>query len=135
MVQRASRLMNQNMSTCCLARVHARSLSHVQYFATTRTVAYQAPLSMRFSWPEYRHELPFSPGDLPDPGIEFTTPELQADSLPLSHLDMLPWWASDFMGTELLWYLTLSIFSSGCQSTFISMLCIITSNLVNKLAP
>ena len=23
MVQRASRLMNQNMSTCCLARVHA----------------------------------------------------------------------------------------------------------------
>ena len=78
--------------------------------------------------------MPFSPGDLPDPGIELMSPELQADSIPLSHLDMLPWWASDFMGTELLWYLTLSIFSSGCQSTFIGMLCIITSNLVSKLA-
>ena len=31
--------------------------------------------------------LPFPPpGDLPDPGIETTSPALQADSLPLSHL-------------------------------------------------
>ena len=28
----------------------------------------------------------FSPGDLPDPGIKFTSPALQMDSLPLSHL-------------------------------------------------
>ena len=39
---------------------------------------------------EYQNALPFSPpGDLPDPGIEPTSPValvLQADSLPLSHL-------------------------------------------------
>ena len=27
-----------------------------------------------------------SPGDLPNPGIKLASPELQADSLPLSHL-------------------------------------------------
>ena len=32
---------------------------------------------------EYWSGLPFpSPGDLPDPGIELTSPALQADSLP-----------------------------------------------------
>ena len=40
-------------------------------FATTWTVALQAPLSMRFPRKEYWSRLPFSiPGDLPDPGIE-----------------------------------------------------------------
>ena len=35
---------------------------------------------------EYWNELPFPPpGDLPDPGIELTSPALQEDSLPLSH--------------------------------------------------
>ena len=48
-----------------------------------RTVARQAPLSMGFSRQEYWSELPFpSPGDLPDPGIQPGSPELQADSLP-----------------------------------------------------
>ena len=48
--------------------------------------AQQAPLSMEFSRQEYWSGLPFpSPGDLPDPGIEPTSPALQADSLPLSH--------------------------------------------------
>ena len=38
---------------------------------------------MEFSRPEYWSELPFpSPGDLPNPGIEPGSPELQADSLP-----------------------------------------------------
>ena len=47
------------------------------------TVACQAPLSMRFSRQEYWSGLPFpSPGDLPDPGIEPRSPELQADSFP-----------------------------------------------------
>ena len=41
----------------------------------------QAPLSMRFSRPEYWSGLPFSsPGDLPDPGIEPRSPALQAIS-------------------------------------------------------
>ena len=56
-----------------LARLHACVLSHfsrVQLFATTWTVAHQAPLSMGFSRPESWHGLPFpSPGGLPDPGI------------------------------------------------------------------
>ena len=46
-------------------------LSHVQLFATSWTVAHQAPSSMGFSRQEYWNGLPFpSPGDLPDPGIE-----------------------------------------------------------------
>ena len=55
------------------------SLSHVQVFATPRTVAHQAPPSMRFSKQAYWSGLPFpSPGDLPDPGIEPRSPALQA---------------------------------------------------------
>ena len=43
--------------------------------------------SMGFSRQEYWSGLPFpSPGDLLDPGIEPTSPALQADSWPLSHL-------------------------------------------------
>ena len=38
---------------------------------------------MEFSRPEYWNEEPFpSPGDLPSPGIEPRSPELQANSLP-----------------------------------------------------
>ena len=48
-----------------------KSLSCVQLFATSWTVAHQAPPSMEFSRQEYWSGLPFpSPGDLPDPGIE-----------------------------------------------------------------
>ena len=47
--------------------------------ATPWIIACQAPLSMGFSW----SGLPLpSPGDLPNPGIEPKSPELQADSLP-----------------------------------------------------
>ena len=50
---------------------------------TPWAVAHQAPLSMGFSRPEYWSGLPFpSPGNLPDPGTEPRSPELQADSLP-----------------------------------------------------
>ena len=57
---------------CLCARV--RALSHVQLFATSWTVAYQAPLSMEFSSQEYWSRLPFpTPGDLPDPGIKPTS--------------------------------------------------------------
>ena len=46
-------------------------------FATTWTVAHQAPLSMGFCRQEYWSGLPFpSPGDLPDPGIEPSSPAL-----------------------------------------------------------
>ena len=46
-------------------------------FETPWTIAHQAPLSMGSSRQEYRCGLPFpSPGDLPDPGIEFMSPAL-----------------------------------------------------------
>ena len=45
-----------------------------------------ASLSLRFSRQKYLGGLPFpSPGDLPNAGIEPTSPGLQADSLRLSH--------------------------------------------------
>ena len=60
----------------------SKSLSRVQLFATSWTVAHQAPLFMEFSREEYCSGLPFpSPGDLPNPGIEPRSPALQADSL------------------------------------------------------
>ena len=60
-----------------------KSLSRVQLFATSWTVAYQAPLSMGFSRQEYWSGLPFpSPRDLPNPGIEPGSPALQTDFLP-----------------------------------------------------
>ena len=59
------------------------SFSHIRLFATPWTVAYQAPLSMKFSRQEYWSRLPYpSPGDLPDSGIEPMFPTLQADTLP-----------------------------------------------------
>ena len=60
----------------------AKLLSCVRLFEIRWTVAYQAPPSMEFSRQEYQSGLPFpSPGDLPDPGIEPRSPELQADAL------------------------------------------------------
>ena len=54
-----------------------------QNIVTLWTVTLQAPLSMEFSRQEYCSELPFPPpGDLPGPGMEPTSPTLQADSLP-----------------------------------------------------
>ena len=50
------------------------------------TIARHVPLSMEFSRQEYQSELPCPPpGDLPNPGIEGTSPALQVDSLPLRH--------------------------------------------------
>ena len=59
-----------------------KSLSCVRLFATLWTVAHQAPPSIGFSRQEYWSRLPFpSPGDLPNLGIEPTSPTLQADAL------------------------------------------------------
>ena len=56
-------------------------LSYVWVFVTPWTVAHQAPLSMRFSWQEYRSGVPYPPpGNFPDPGIKptsLTSPALE----------------------------------------------------------
>ena len=54
--------------------MQTQSVSCVQLFATPRTVANQAPLSMGFPRQEYWSGLPFpTPVDLPDPRIEPTS--------------------------------------------------------------
>ena len=66
-----------------LMKVKVKSLSRVRLFATPWTVAYHAPLSMGFSGQEYWSGLPVpSPEDLPNPGVQFRSPALQANSLP-----------------------------------------------------
>ena len=73
---------------CCHERVlgacvkcESVSCSTISDSATSWTIAHQVPLSMQVSKQEYWSGLPFSPGDLPDPGIESRSPALQADSL------------------------------------------------------
>ena len=64
-------------------KVKVKSVSRVRLCATLQTGARQAPLSMGFSRQEYWSELPFpSPGNPPDPGIQFRSLTLQTDSLP-----------------------------------------------------
>ena len=59
-----------------------KSLSRVRLIAAPWMVAYQAPLFMGFSRPQYWGGLPFhSPVDLPNPGIEPGSPALQTDAL------------------------------------------------------
>ena len=71
----------RKVSACMLG-----CFSHVQLFMTLWTIALQAPLSMGFSRQEYWSGLPCPPPeDLPDPGVEPTSPAWQEDSLPLSH--------------------------------------------------
>ena len=66
----------------CIISQHDQ-LRHMRLFATTWTVAHQAPLSMGFSRQEHWSGVPLpSPGDLPDPGIKPRSFALQADCLP-----------------------------------------------------
>ena len=63
--------------------VAVQSLSHVWLFATSWAAVCQALLSMGFPREDDWSGLSFpSPGDLPDSGIEPSSPTLQADSLP-----------------------------------------------------
>ena len=59
---------------CCLQAVLLFSCKVVFNSVTSRTVAHQASLFMRFSRQEYWSVLPFPPpGDLPDPGIKLAS--------------------------------------------------------------
>ena len=66
-------------SQCCVSfgRAYMLSYSVMSDSVTPWTVAHQAPPAMEFSRQEYWSGVPFpSPGDLPDPGIEPTSPAL-----------------------------------------------------------
>ena len=66
-----------SFSVCVCVCVCVCVLSRVRLFATPWTVAHQALLSMGVSRQEYWSGLPFPPlGDLPDPGMEPTSPVL-----------------------------------------------------------
>ena len=68
------------------ACMNAQSLSHVQFFATSWTVAHQAPLSMGFSRQEYCSGLPCTPpGHPPNPGIKPRSPHFRQILCNLSH--------------------------------------------------
>ena len=78
---------------CMLLLLLLSHFSRVWLFATPRTAAHQAPLSLGFSRQEYWNGLPCPPpGDLPHLGIKPKSPALQADSLPLSHWRSPPLW-------------------------------------------
>ena len=77
-------------STSCEGEGVLSHFSHVQPFATSWTVACQAPLSMEFSSQEYWGGFPFPPPeDQPGPGIEpmsLKSSALQGNSLSLAPL-------------------------------------------------
>ena len=79
--QQSKGSVNYHLHACVLS-----SVSGVWLFATLRSVACQAPLSMGFSRQEYWSDLPCPPpGDLPDPGIKLHLSHLlhwQVGSLP-----------------------------------------------------
>ena len=67
--------------------MHVCVFSAVRLFVAPWTVARQAPLSRGFSRQEHWNALPFpSSGDLPDPGIEPTSPTLAGGFFTLCHL-------------------------------------------------
>ena len=71
------KVMSLLFNTLSRFKVKVKSLSHVWFFATPRTVGYQVPPSVGFSRQEYWSGLPFpSPGDLPNTGIEPGSPTL-----------------------------------------------------------
>ena len=88
---------NLSLAIICFEQCHVYIIyiylhicSVVSDSVTFWTVACQSPLSMEFPRHEYWSGLPFpSPGDLPNPGIELTSPVSPALRLilyPLSHL-------------------------------------------------
>ena len=79
-----NRIHLEPVCVCVCVCVCVLSLSHVQLFATPRTIPHQALLSMGISWQEYWSGLGFpSLEDLLNPGIKPRSPAYQANSLPL----------------------------------------------------
>ena len=103
--------------TCMCVCACAHSLSHVWLFVTLWAIAHQAPLSMGFSRQEYWSGLPCRlPENVPSPGVEPTSPALQADSVPLSH------WGSPHMcmnGQKGVFVIIISEWGFGWLLTFL----------------
>ena len=76
--------------------VSAPSLLSIRPSVTPWTVAHQAPLCMGF----FRQECGGWGADLPDPGIEPTSPALQADSLPIEPLGITSCNTDFFVGAR-----------------------------------
>ena len=77
--------MTGSFIVCCC------SVAKSDFPVTPQIAACQAPPPMGFPRQEYWSGLPFPfPGDVPDPGIEPTSPTLQANPLPLSHKEVPP---------------------------------------------
>ena len=98
------------MSVCVLSCFNC-----VWLFSAPWTVAYQAPLSMGFSRQGYWSGMPFpSPGDLPDPGIEFEclmSPALGGRFFKISATWEAPFWClweRDYVGKGL-WELAFNL--------------------------
>ena len=115
-----------SLCVCVCVCVHAQSLNHVQLFATPRTAAHQAPLSMGFPSQESWSGLPFpSPRGLPDPGIEPTPPAL-AGGFFTSEPPRKPFlpYRSPFFRMSYGWKHTVCAFESGF---FHSARCLLTT--------
>ena len=96
-----------------MEHVCARSLQLSLTLGNTMDFSpHQSPRSMGFPKQEFWMGLTFPPpGELPDPGIKPTSPEapeLQADSLPLSHKGSLQW------SIHFLKYISADAVSSWC---------------------
>ena len=65
----------QQLRICIYYLLCAQSLSRVRFVAYPRTGAHQAPLPKKFSQQKYWSRSPCPPpGDLPNPGVEPTSP-------------------------------------------------------------
>ena len=100
---------------CCLVA----KLCPIDSFESPRTVAHQAPLTVGFLRQEYWSGSSFpSPGDLPERGIEPTSPELQVDSLLLSH-----WGSPIEIITLTKYYLAQYYLEQLCSTYFFTSFC------------
>ena len=100
---------------CCMLR----QFNCVQLCVTLWTVVYQAPLSMGFSRKGYRSGLP-SPflWDLPDPGMEPTSPALADRFFTTESPEKLSIWRPEFYFTHLGGLVPMSLESSRNQGTW-----------------
>ena len=118
-------------SSSSFLMLKVKSLSRVRLSATPWTVAYQAPLSMGFSRQEYWSGLSFpSPGNLPDPRIEFGSPALQTDALLSEPLLFSSSWA-EFVFFKIIFCLDIVVSFHFAINAILYLPVIVT---INKLA-